>query len=426
LLAGRGPVQLEPLADDPRQLTVNGLITELLRRFLLGDTGVALEYAWAASQRSLTIEVDPNEGLSADLWTPYIALGHAGADAGREALRELITTREERGASWQTAGHHAVGGGIDLQSARLDDAAAQFDAALELAARMELGSMSQALSGRAIVDVLRGDARAAGNRVDHWTAPEEFGMPSLDRARIAVLEAERRYIDAARLARSAWSRAGELRLYGWQTQVGPEFARVALRASDADLIGVIHHDLSTIPEPAGRPGRTSARLARLLTGADYDQLAQLGPELAAQAQLTGNILLALVALEESAVAAAVTGDKDTARTLARQAIALAESGGARGVIARVAGRLRSSGARLGSTTSRVRPDFGWDSLTPTEHRIVELVAVGTAGPDIAHQLQLSPRTVQTHVSHALAKLGLSNRIELAAAAAARRSTVATG
>nr|WP_279386822.1 LuxR C-terminal-related transcriptional regulator [Streptomyces sp. DconLS] len=38
---------------------------------------------------------------------------------------------------------------------------------------------------------------------------------------------------------------------------------------------------------------------------------------------------------------------------------------------------------------------------------------------IARDLNVSTRTVQTHVSHALAKLGLASRIELAAAARAR-------
>jgi DNA-binding CsgD family transcriptional regulator len=424
LLAGRRPVALEPLAADPRDLTLNGLVTELLRRFLLGDTGVALEYAWAASKRSLTRDLDPNEGLSAELWTPYVALGHAGADAAREALHELILLREERGAIWQTAGHHAVGGGIDLQSARLDDAAAQLDTALELAARMELGSMTQAVSGRAIVDVLRGDIRAARERIESCTAPDEFGMPTLDRARVAVLEAERKYVDAARLAARAWTGAGQLHLFGWQVAVGPEFARVALRASDVDLTRIIGESLERTPEPPGRPGRIACRLTRLLTGTDYAELTELGPRLAAEATAVGNRLLGLQALEEAAVASAVTGDADAARTLAREAIALAEDAGARGVAARVAGRLRSAGARLGSTASRARPEFGWESLTPTEHRIVELVASGVTGPDVARRLHLSPRTVQTHVSHALAKLGLSNRVELASAAA--RRVTATG
>ena len=41
------------------------------------------------------------------------------------------------------------------------------------------------------------------------------------------------------------------------------------------------------------------------------------------------------------------------------------------------------------------------------------VAQGLSNPEIARRLFISSRTVQTHVSHALEKLGLSSRVELA-------------
>ena len=47
---------------------------------------------------------------------------------------------------------------------------------------------------------------------------------------------------------------------------------------------------------------------------------------------------------------------------------------------------------------------GWESLTPTENRVVELVVRGMSNPQIADELYLSPRTVGTHMSHILAKL----------------------
>ena len=64
---------------------------------------------------------------------------------------------------------------------------------------------------------------------------------------------------------------------------------------------------------------------------------------------------------------------------------------------------------------RRRPSKGLASLTPAERQIADLVAEGLTNPEIAQRLFISPRTVQTHVSHALAKLGVSSRRELAKA-----------
>ena len=56
---------------------------------------------------------------------------------------------------------------------------------------------------------------------------------------------------------------------------------------------------------------------------------------------------------------------------------------------------------------------GWENLTKAEAKVAELVAEGLSNPDIARRLFISRRTVQSHVSHALEKLGLSSRVELA-------------
>ncbi|MDS3859632.1 response regulator transcription factor [Thermosynechococcaceae cyanobacterium BACA0444] len=52
-------------------------------------------------------------------------------------------------------------------------------------------------------------------------------------------------------------------------------------------------------------------------------------------------------------------------------------------------------------------------LTPTETKVLRLVAQGLANKDIANQLVVSQRTVESHVSNMLGKTGLTNRTELA-------------
>lgn len=52
-------------------------------------------------------------------------------------------------------------------------------------------------------------------------------------------------------------------------------------------------------------------------------------------------------------------------------------------------------------------------LTPTELKVVQYVARGMANREIAEDLNVSQRTIESHVSNMLGKTGLHNRTELA-------------
>ncbi|MGK2865719.1 MAG: helix-turn-helix transcriptional regulator [Mycobacterium sp.] len=66
---------------------------------------------------------------------------------------------------------------------------------------------------------------------------------------------------------------------------------------------------------------------------------------------------------------------------------------------------------------RKRPSSGWDSLTATELDIVNLVCEGLGNKEIAAQSFISPRTVQAHLGHIYAKLGITSRVHLVREAA---------
>jgi predicted ATPase/class 3 adenylate cyclase/DNA-binding CsgD family transcriptional regulator len=66
---------------------------------------------------------------------------------------------------------------------------------------------------------------------------------------------------------------------------------------------------------------------------------------------------------------------------------------------------------------RKRPTNGWASLTPAERDVVRLVSEGLGNKDIATRLFVSPRTVQTHLTHVYTKLGLGSRVQLVQEAA---------
>jgi len=74
------------------------------------------------------------------------------------------------------------------------------------------------------------------------------------------------------------------------------------------------------------------------------------------------------------------------------------------------------GYALRSRGRRGRPKTGWDSLTPAERQVVALAARVRTNPEIAERLLVSTATVRTHLRSVYAKLGLTGRVELAAAA----------
>jgi DNA-binding NarL/FixJ family response regulator len=68
----------------------------------------------------------------------------------------------------------------------------------------------------------------------------------------------------------------------------------------------------------------------------------------------------------------------------------------------------------------VAEDPELDSLTPREQEVLRQIARGYAYKQIARRLNISVKTVETHVSSVLRKLQLSNRHELARWASDRR------
>lgn len=70
---------------------------------------------------------------------------------------------------------------------------------------------------------------------------------------------------------------------------------------------------------------------------------------------------------------------------------------------------------------RGRPLSGWQSLTPTERRVVALATEGLTNPQIAERMFIARGTVKIHLSHVFDKLGVSSRTQLAALAVARQA-----
>jgi DNA-binding CsgD family transcriptional regulator len=71
--------------------------------------------------------------------------------------------------------------------------------------------------------------------------------------------------------------------------------------------------------------------------------------------------------------------------------------------------------------SRKRPSGGWESLTPTEIQVVELVAEGLTNPQVGERMFISRATVKVHLAHIFRKLDVASRSQLTARAVRRES-----
>ena len=157
----------------------------------------------------------------------------------------------------------------------------------------------------------------------------------------------------------------------------------------------------------GTPGaRATGRRALALTvdSAARVQLLQQATELAASSPARLEHVRCLVDLGAALRHANRRAD---ARPPLRQALDLADQHGMTLLAGRARAELQATGAR-----PRRPATTGPGSLTPAEHRVVDLARQGVSNRDIAGQLYVTRRTVETHLTHAFQKLGIGSRGEL--------------
>jgi DNA-binding CsgD family transcriptional regulator len=201
----------------------------------------------------------------------------------------------------------------------------------------------------------------------------------------------------------------------------PEAARLAANTGTSDAA-------ADVAEQAAILARRSQVPHRLGTAAYCRGLLVRDPFLLQHAadryKDAGRPLLTAKALEAAAIGFATRGDKDAARGAFTRADELYDRLGANWDLAHLRAQLRQHGIRRGPRAKHRQAQAGWSSLTPTETKIAAMVAEGMSNRQIAEVLVLSPRTVGTHVSHILAKLGVRSRIDIAREATEHDRTTA--
>jgi DNA-binding CsgD family transcriptional regulator/tetratricopeptide (TPR) repeat protein len=299
------------------------------------------------------------------------------------------------------------------EAGRWDDAIAELEVVVDLPGPFYHDLVVHGVF--ALISARRGEMAAAAEHLAAVPgqpvrdAADWHNAYSLLQAQAQVADLDGRPADAvAVLARCLWS--SDAKEAQGRYQVAALLVRLALAVSD-------HETAAAAADAAAQEALADPRPVKAAV-ADYCRGLLAGdpaPVLAAAAyfKATERPPDHGQALEDAAALAAARGDGLPARQALDEALSVYAALGAQWDIRRALARLRQYGIRRGrSGAQRPRPQAGWHALTRTEVKVARLVGAGLSNPDIAARLFLSRNTVQTHVSHILAKLGARSRAEI--------------
>jgi DNA-binding CsgD family transcriptional regulator/tetratricopeptide (TPR) repeat protein len=315
-------------------------------------------------------------------------------------------------------------------SGRWDDAIAESEACLELAA--DLGTRQGILlvhALRSLVALHRNDldtaesaARAAEQELE--VTGQQHGLEHwVSLARALLLEANGSPDAACGLLWRAWEVCVDARLITYYPDLGPDLARLAMATNKPACAADVCEALESMAASNCEVPRLAAEAAycRGLLDGDPERLVR-----AASHRRSGARPLDLARTCEQAASMLVrVGRGSAADPLFDETIVLYERLGASRDVARVEASLRDAGRRRGRRGPRPRARTGWASLTDTERAVADLAGQGLSNPEIAARLFISRHTVHTHMGHILDKIGVKSRVELAASLARRPGPTVT-
>lgn len=297
----------------------------------------------------------------------------------------------------------------DLRVGDWDDALAACDAGTSAMTDSGIRLAANWLAAvRAIVLVDRDDPDGAAAALDRSTEPGVvLGQDWVVLARARALAAAGDPHAACELLGAVVELLVGVGARSCLAYAGPDLARLIVTTGDTDRARWLGEAIEDLPAPPPPP--MAAALASVAAVLDDDP----GAALAAAADLLACDRRAEAARTMAwAAGRLATRDPDAARDAARQASALFDAMGAVAPAGALRAQLRDAGVRFRTPTTATAT-IGWESLTPTERRVVALVADGLTNGAIAERLTVSRRTVESHLVRVYRKVGVGSRVELA-------------
>jgi DNA-binding CsgD family transcriptional regulator len=445
----RRALQLGEISEVTRARHLAWLAYNLMFQKQDGQQRAAADEAAAVAASTGDLEATIMAGVT--LGTLDWGEGHAGRALRRlEELCLLPRTSDATAAHDMAAINYAV---LLAVVGRLDDAASQVADGTEQA-RREGNAMALAIWGTfdGLFHLAAGRLSAARAVAESLPPPARTGAGELNVMRMVILaevaartddrnllqqmvnEARDAYttgssvvgrIAAHLLALAAWQRDDAQDAMRWlgggsavlASHVWPQLldqvilgARVASTAGDAGLRAavlrateVLERERPAIPLFTGVAGHARGILER-----DAQALVAAADVL----RSSSRPLLYAAAAEEAGGQLARTDRPDEAVHQLNAAFDTYLHHEALTDARRVGRELRSLGVER-RVVSQPRAKTGWDSLTDSELKVVNLIAQGVTNRSVATQLHLSLHTVKTHLHNAFAKLDINTRAQLA-------------
>ncbi len=388
---------------------VGALLLTAFATYVWSHTGGSAEEVselalWLLREGGLRISDDPLIAVA-----PFIALHCAEHDAVIDMWQANQADAYRTGSLLGSSTIHTWYGHALLRRGDLAQARAEFEAGIGELRQWGYSDTVMAVSGGylAVLLVEQGELDAAERHLADMPHPQDDSLPSFVwlHGRAALWLAQGRPEDALRAcdelaARSAW--VTHPIDYQWPLLRALALDRLdrrdeAREAAEAWLVKA---------RDWGAPGTVGAALRVLGTIQREDGLETLEEAVA--------VLETSSARLERAKALAALGGAlrrarrpSEARDPLRRALELAGACDAHALAESVRSELHAAGAR-----PRTDALAGVESLTPSERRVVDLAAAGSANREIAQQLYVTPKTVEVHLTNAYRKLGIRSRREL--------------
>jgi len=410
--ARRALALAETAADAP--MTVWSLTTLAVAVRTQGRYAEALELTDRAVRTAFTAGDE-----AARLRHPLFFRGLALTDADRldeatAAYRAAVEECEALRSAWLLPDVRLMAAELRFLRGEWDDADPELEAAGEGAA--EQGArilVAQSHGYRAIIAAARADRAGAARALAPVRDVLEgdrppYGAEVVALAASLLAEASGDPQAARDVLWRAWQRCPVLH----HRHLGPPLVRLLLEAGAPDRAREVTCAVAAAAElaPEVPSARAAAARCRGLVEDDPERLLE-AVDLARRA---GRVLDHAAGCEDAASVLGAAGRREEARALLTEAIDRYEELGAAALSARAGAALRAAGGRRGARGPRLAPGAGWAGLTPTERAVAELVAEGLTNREVAKRLYISPHTVNSHLRQIFRKLGVANRVALAA------------